>query len=66
VVGDVSQTSAALSNSASIESEFGRVASTQINMAAVNADMSTTVRNVRGAVTATAAAIGNSLTVTGF
>jgi hypothetical protein len=28
--------------------------------------MSTTVRNVRGAVTATSAAIGNSLTVTGF
>jgi hypothetical protein len=66
VVGDVSQTSAALSNSASIESEFGRVASTQFNGAAVYADMNTAVRNVTGSVTATAAAIGNSLTVTGF
>jgi hypothetical protein len=37
-----------------------------MNGAGVNASMSTTVRNVRGAVTATAAAIGNSLTVTGF
>jgi hypothetical protein len=56
VVGDVSETSAALSNSASIDAAFSRVASTQMNGAGVNASMSTTVRNVRGAVTATAAA----------
>ena len=36
------------------------------NTAGVSAVATTTVRDVSGAVTNTAAAIGNSLTVTGF
>jgi hypothetical protein len=65
-VGDVAMTSAALSNSASIDADFGRLASFQANNAGVYANMNATVRDVRGSVTATAAAIGNSLSVTGF
>jgi hypothetical protein len=62
----VAATSAALSNSANIDADFGHLASTQINQAGVYATANTTVRNVGGSVTATAAAIGNSLSVTGF
>jgi len=65
-VGDVAMTSAALSNSASVDADFGRLASFQANNAGVYANMNATVRDVRGSVTATAAAIGNSLSVTGF
>jgi hypothetical protein len=65
-VGDVTLTSAALSNSASVYADFGRMTSTQINQAGVYAKVDASVRDVRGSVTSTAAAIGNSLSVTGF
>lgn len=66
VGGDVATTSAALSNSATFDTDFGSLASQQINRAAVYAEVGSTIRNVSGSVSATAAAIGNSLTVTGF
>jgi hypothetical protein len=51
---------------ATCNNDFGSFGSLQINQAAVYSEVGATIRNVNGSVNATAAAIGNSLTVTGF
>ena len=63
---DVTATSAAISNTATINGDFGYLGSYQGNGAAVNAAANLSVSNVQGAVSATSAAIGNTLTVQGF
>jgi hypothetical protein len=63
---NVEATAAAISNTATINGDFGYLGSYQANGAAVNAIAGLNVSNVQGTVSVTAAAIGNTLTVKGF